>query len=123
MRPIKLVIFDIAGTIVEDRGEVLGAFASALRKHQIPFTESELREWKGAAKREVIRHFVERQSGQTSPQSQIVEEVYSSFRSLLEEHYRQQVVPIAGAAGRLPGSASAASRSRLLRVSIVKWSS
>ena len=96
MRPIKLVIFDIAGTIVEDRGEVLSAFASALRQHQIPFTESELQEWKGAAKREVIRHFVERQPGRKARDGQIVEAVYSDFRNLLEEHYKQNVVPICG---------------------------
>jgi phosphonatase-like hydrolase len=96
MRSIKLVIFDIAGTIVEDHGEVLSAFAAALRQHQIPFTESELQEWKGAAKREVIRHFVERQPAQKAGQNQIVEAVYSDFRNLLEEHYKQNVVPISG---------------------------
>ena len=97
MRPIKLVIFDIAGTIVEDRGEVLGAFTSALKKHHVPFTESELREWKGAAKREVIRHFVERQSGRTFSESPVVQAIYADFQKLLEEHYKQEVVPIPGA--------------------------
>jgi|SRR5215469_10822 len=95
MASIKLVVFDIAGTIVEDHGDVVRAFAAALEKHRIPFTHSELEEWKGAAKREVIRHFVERQS--SSAETQLVEAVYSDFRSLLEERYQQNVVPIAGA--------------------------
>ncbi len=97
MPPIKLVTFDIAGTIVQDRGEVLGAFASALKKHQIPFTESELQEWKGAAKREVIRHFVGRLPGWKSSESQVVEAAYCDFRRLLEEHYNRETVPISGA--------------------------
>lgn len=95
MGSLKLVIFDIAGTIIEDHGEVVRAFAAALEKHGIPFTDSELQEWKGASKREVIRHFVERQ-GEPSA-SQLIEAVYSDFRELLEGHYMREVVPIAGA--------------------------
>jgi phosphonatase-like hydrolase len=97
MALIKLVIFDIAGTIVQDRGEVLLAFASALRAHGISFTDAELEEWKGASKREVIRHFVTRQSESAS--SDKVEQVYGEFCRGLEGHYRENgVTPIPGAA-------------------------
>jgi phosphonatase-like hydrolase len=97
MPPIRLVVFDIAGTIVEDRGEVLDAFASALQGHGIAFTTAELKEWKGASKREVIRHFVQRQSEPAN--SGKLEQVYSEFRKRLEQHYRENgVTPIAGAA-------------------------
>ena len=47
MSAIKLVIFDIAGTIIVDRGEVLQAFSTALRKHGVDFPEFELEEWEG----------------------------------------------------------------------------
>ncbi len=97
MPSIKLVIFDIAGTIVEDRGEVLEAFGSALRKRCIPFTDAELQEWKGASKREVIRHFVEKQG--VEHEGVDVESVYADFRRLLEQHYRGNgVQAIPGAA-------------------------
>ena len=97
MPPIKLVVFDIAGTIVQDRGEVVHAFSSALRAHGIAFTDAELEEWKGASKREVVRHFVTRQS--ESANSDDVEQVYGEFRRGLERHYREYgVTPIAGAA-------------------------
>ena len=97
MAPIKLVIFDIAGTIVEDRGEVVRAFASALRANGICFTDAELEEWKGASKREVIRHFVTRQSESAS--SDHIEQVYGEFRRGLERYYRDHgVTPIPGAA-------------------------
>jgi phosphoglycolate phosphatase len=61
MDPIKLVVFDIAGTIIEDHGEVVRAFSSALAINGIPYTEEEIKCWKGASKRQVIRHFAERQ--------------------------------------------------------------
>ncbi|HKW67279.1 MAG TPA: HAD hydrolase-like protein [Terriglobales bacterium] len=97
--PIRLVIFDVAGTITEDRDEVLAAFRTALQNNGIEAEESHLREWKGASKREVIRHFVERQprvaSGGTDAR---VKRIYEDFRGILEGHYhRNGVSPIAGA--------------------------
>jgi len=97
MDAIKLVIFDVAGTIVEDRGEVLGAFSTALEKHGVAHSAVELKEWKGASKKEVIRHFVGGQDA-TADESAVAA-VYADFRSGLERHYRDNgVVPIAGAA-------------------------
>jgi len=58
MSRIRLVVFDIAGTIIEDHGEVARAFTKALMENGIPFVEDELKRWKGASKREVIRNFV-----------------------------------------------------------------
>ncbi len=95
MSRIRLVVFDVAGTIIEDHGEVLSSFHAALRKNGIAATDAELAEWKGAAKQEVIRHFVERESGD-DPQSRI-DKTYGDFRELLEGHYRGGVIPIAGA--------------------------
>jgi len=98
MHAIKLVIFDLAGTIVEDRGEVLSAFATALDKHGISYTAAELKEWKGASKLEVIRHFVQRQAGRDGGESAVFA-VFADFRSGLENHYRDGgVFPIPGAA-------------------------
>jgi phosphonatase-like hydrolase len=97
MDAIKLVIFDVAGTIVQDRGEVLRAFSTALEKHGIAHTSAELKEWKGASKQEVIRHFVLRQDA--TADDGVVAAAYADFRSGLERHYRDNgVVPIAGAA-------------------------
>src|SRR5215470_2739401 len=96
MSGIKLVVFDIAGTIIEDHGEVVRAFAKALMENGIPFAEDELKKWKGASKREVIRHFVKQSklSGDIEPR---VETCYQRFRSQLESCYSEKVVPIAGA--------------------------
>jgi phosphonatase-like hydrolase len=98
MDPIRLVIFDVAGTIIEDHGEVLDAFRQALEGNEIGFTEAELQEWKGASKREVIRHFVNRQLGDDPRCREKNESTYADFRSLLENHYRERgVSPIPGA--------------------------
>jgi phosphonatase-like hydrolase len=98
MDPVRLVIFDIAGTIIEDHGEVLDSFSRALKGNGIMFTEAELREWKGASKREVIRHFVERQFGRDSRNPEKIESAYLDFRSRLDSDYRQRgVSPVPGA--------------------------
>jgi phosphoglycolate phosphatase len=96
MSRIKLVVFDIAGTIIEDHGEVVRTFAKALMENGIPFAEDELKKWKGASKREVIRHFV-KQSGPSGDAEPRVETCYQRFRSELESCYSQKTVPIAGA--------------------------
>jgi len=94
---IRLVIFDIAGTIIEDHGEVVSAFASALKKNGIPFTENEIRRWMGASKREVIRHFAE-QAGRNAGQKKLVETTYGCFGTELERLYAEHLNPIEGAA-------------------------
>ncbi|HTT24200.1 MAG TPA: phosphonatase-like hydrolase [Candidatus Sulfotelmatobacter sp.] len=96
MSRVKLVIFDIAGTIIEDHGEVIRAFANALMENGIPFVEDELKKWKGASKCEVIRHFVAR-ADPKGEDEQKVETSYRSFRAQLERCYSEKVVPVAGA--------------------------
>ena len=96
MSRIKLVVFDMAGTIIEDYGDVVRAFAKALTENGVPFVEDELKKWKGASKREVIRHFV----SQTDPNAEIdakVETSYRSFRAELERCYSEKLAPIGGA--------------------------
>ncbi len=96
MSRIRLVVFDIAGTIIEDHGEVIRAFTKALMENGIPFVEDELKRWKGASKREVIRHFVKQADlkGDIDPK---VESSYRRFRSELEGFYSEKLEPIAGA--------------------------
>lgn len=96
MPGIKLVVFDIAGTIIEDHGEVIRAFANALMENGIPFVEDELKKWKGASKREVIRHFVLQDNPNGEVESK-VESSYRSFRAELEKCYVEKLVPVAGA--------------------------
>src|SRR5260221_6447982 len=47
----QLVVFDLGGTIVRDRGDVAAAFASALDHAGIAFDAAEIAEWRGAPQR------------------------------------------------------------------------
>lgn len=99
MQEIRLVVFDLAGTVIEDAGQVPAAFTAALRNHEIEVTSDSLREVRGASKREVIQRFVERQPvvGKADVLAR-TEEIYNSFRSTLAGLYEKDGVrEIAGA--------------------------
>lgn len=100
MREIDLVIFDMAGTTIEDHGEVLTAFRSALEKNHIPVSADFLQKWRGASKKEVLRICIEEQYGKDSPDNpRRIAQAYDDFRFLLEDLYvRNGVRPIPGAA-------------------------
>jgi phosphonatase-like hydrolase len=97
MSAVKLAVFDIAGTIIEDHGEVVRAFSAALQKNEIPFSEDELKRWKGASKREVIRHFLDLNCPNAG-QTDMVETTYRCFCAELESLYAERLTPVKGAA-------------------------
>jgi phosphonatase-like hydrolase len=94
---IDLVVFDIAGTLIEDHNEVADAFLEALRSNHIEVTDREIKEWKGGSKRQVITHFVERQFGRCR-NLPFIDRTYSEFRFRLEEKYT------AGAIAKITGA-------------------
>ena len=100
MPKVKLVIFDIGGTIIEDNGEVINAFSAALEGNGLRATRAELTELKGASKRTVITTFVERQWGRQEPGNEArIEKAYEDFRGRLESSFSNGgVKPIRGAA-------------------------
>ena len=89
---IRLVIFDVAGTIICDRGEVLQAFSEVLRAHELNADDNELKAWKGASKREVLRHFM-KQNGRL-PSDADIEALYRDFADRLRALYRGHVHPV-----------------------------
>jgi phosphonatase-like hydrolase len=99
MTAIKLVLFDITGTILKDSGSMVRSLSMALQKNNIPLDEKELREWRGAEKAEVIRHFVARHLGRPAISGDpVIERIYEDFRTLLEAEFAgQKLVPIPGA--------------------------
>lgn len=87
-----LVIFDLAGTTVEDRGQVPAAFTAALAAHGIVATADQVTRVRGASKREAIRAFVA-----TDAEASMV---YAAFQLQLAARFEADpVTPIAGAAG------------------------
>lgn len=88
MNAIKLVLFDITGTILKDEGHMVRAVEMALRQNDIPLDEDDLREWRGAAKHEVIRQCVQRNIGRSvGPDDASVSRIYDDFTRMLEHEF------------------------------------
>jgi len=95
--PIRLVVLDVGGTIVEDRGDVPEALRSAMEHHDVACTADEIARRRGASKREVIRYFVDRQTlAPGVDRDRLAATIYDEFSSNLIAVYRS-VPPIAGA--------------------------
>ncbi len=75
-----LIIFDLGGTTIRDRGEVSAAFTTALAEADIQFDAGELAAWRGASKREVLRRLIGRSPGPPID----IEPIYRRFRDDLE---------------------------------------
>jgi phosphonatase-like hydrolase len=86
-----LVIFDMAGTTVEDRGQVPAAFAAALAAHDIALSGDDIMRVRGASKRQAIRSLV--------PPSHAgrVDAIYATFKEDLTRRYRAGVRGVPGA--------------------------
>lgn len=89
----QLVIFDMAGTTVEDRGEVPAAFTAALADHQINVTPAQVNAVRGASKRQAIAALVP-----PSPhQAEIANQAYATFKRHLAERFASGVRSVPGA--------------------------
>jgi phosphonatase-like hydrolase len=85
---IELVVFDVAGTTIQDRGEVLQAFRAALQSQGVGVTDESLQSWRGASKRTVLRFFIQQQYGEQDPcNAARVEQSYQDFCQHLEGAY------------------------------------
>lgn len=85
-----LVVFDLGGTTIRDRGEVPAAFTAALRESAINFDPAEISAWRGGSKRDVLAALISRHDPPMSREAQSakVSEVYGRFRTTLEARLR-----------------------------------
>lgn len=97
MESPALVVFDMAGTTIEDAGQVPEAFTAVLLGHGIAITASELNALRGASKRDAIRHFVAMQS--PADVERRTDAIFNAFREHLCGLFRAGgVKPVDGAA-------------------------
>lgn len=96
MDGIALVVFDMAGTTIEDAGQVPEAFATALATYGLAVSDDELRAVRGASKREAIRVLVERQRPALLPQC---EAIFEAFRDTLARIYNERGIATLDGAG------------------------
>jgi len=94
--PIRLIVLDVGGTIIEDRGDVPALLRGALGRHGIEVTPAEINQWRGASKREVVRSFVEQKAPPAADREKLAAGIYQDFSAQLSEVYRG-VPPVAGA--------------------------
>ena len=95
--PVRLVVLDVGGTIIQDRGDVPESLRKALANHGITVSSAEIANWRGASKREIVRHFV--QLATLAPnvdREKLIEAAYADFSAQVNEAY-STVPPIAGA--------------------------
>ncbi len=95
MSTIKLVVSDMAGTTVQDTGEVARAFTAALAEHGVEASAEQINAVRGASKREAIATLVARRYNNADPAR--VEAVYASFKSHLQRVFTREAKPIDGA--------------------------
>jgi phosphonatase-like hydrolase len=93
--PLKLVVLDIGGTLIGDHGEVPEAMLGAFARHGITVSPAEFSEWRGAAKRGMVQHFVE-QRGPKDGRPALMEAIYNDFTTTASKAYAN-VQPIPGA--------------------------
>lgn len=92
---LKLMVFDMAGTTIEDGGQVPAAFNAALGECGIALSDDQLADVRGAAKRDAIDALVAR-FGAPAWQGRSGE-VYASFVKHLEREFAKGIACIPGA--------------------------
>lgn len=100
MKPrISLIVFDIAGTLMEDTGTLVRSFSQAFELNNIAASEDEIQKWRGAAKLDVVRHFVSQKLKQKDNKAkELVDKIFQDFRKQLEHNYGEEALrPISGA--------------------------
>jgi phosphonatase-like hydrolase len=91
-RAPALVVFDLSGTTIQDRGQVPAAFAAAFERAGLRLKAEDLRAVRGTTKRQAILNLVCAQD-----RVERAEHVYQAFREDLRARYAADgVQPIAG---------------------------
>jgi phosphonatase-like hydrolase len=80
---LDLIVFDIAGTIIKDRGEVPDAFSAVLAEHGVQITSEDLLRVRGSSKRDAFLSLIPVGPDQAGR----AEAAYASFRRNLIGRY------------------------------------
>ncbi|GAB3992042.1 phosphonatase-like hydrolase [Spirosoma daeguense] len=89
MKPIELVVFDMAGTTVTDHHEVERCFAEAAAETGLTVSDERILAMQGLSKRYVFETLWQEQLGaQTERLTEYVDKSYDTFRRILENHYQ-----------------------------------
>jgi phosphonatase-like hydrolase len=107
---IELAALDMAGTTIEEHGDVYAALRDAVDAEGAVVHDGLVQRWMGTDKREAITELVAAGGGGRLA-APAVERAYERFRSLLEERYRARPpVPLPGVPEALAGLRAAGVR-------------
>lgn len=84
---IKLVVLDMAGTTVDEHGDVYKALEGSVTETGASITPENLQSWMGADKTEAIAALLE--LGGVTPTPELVARQFNYFRELLAKFYAQ----------------------------------
>ncbi len=104
MKEIKLAIFDMAGTTIDDRDEVYRVLREATERAGARYSDEEFQRWMGTEKRYAIENLL--RVGGIEPTEDVVEEQWQWFRTELRRTYTENPPTI------LPGVADALTQLR-----------
>ncbi len=93
--PVKLVVLDTGGTIIQDRGDVPEAMIDACGHHGIRIAPEDVAPLRGASKREVVRRFVDQRAPKGADHDKLAEAIYAEFNAQVIAAYKN-VPPIEG---------------------------
>ncbi len=98
MSALRLVVFDLTGTLVDDGGAVLDAYRRALTAERLPFEEGDLQAARGGSKQAIFRAFAERAFGPGEAARRAASGAFERFDAELAAAYRDgPLTEIAGA--------------------------
>lgn len=92
---IKLAVFDMAGTTIDDGGAVYRALRSAVEERGASVADADLQTWMGTDKVEAITQLL--RLGGVPASGSVVPDTFGRFREILADTYRETPpVPIEG---------------------------
>jgi phosphonatase-like hydrolase len=94
----RLVVFDMAGTTVVDKGNVRDSFTAAFLKEGIEVPLAELKKVMGYRKKDAITMLLERLHIQTDDRDGLIRKIHSNFEEIILEFYMsdQDLHPLPG---------------------------
>ena len=97
---LEMIVFDMAGTTVQDKNEVESCFLEAVNQTGLSTTHDEINSMMGWSKRTVFETLWKKQLPGASGEdiTEHVDHSYLAFRKILESHYlNNEILPTEGA--------------------------
>jgi len=97
MGPMQLVVLDMAGTTVDDKGVVLQSLVETAAAYHLPGTPEELNTLMGMNKREIFGLLAQRLYPGSVEAEKLADSALADFNAQMRAVYQQNAAPIAGA--------------------------